>query len=100
MRRSTEASRPKRQTNWRRVDAMTDQQIRKAVKSDPDAAPIVASKLFRRARIVLPEKKQSVSLRLDLDLLSWFRKQGRGYQTRMNAVLRAYMVAQHSPKSS
>lgn len=62
--------------------------------SDPDAAPIVDAKWFQRARIVLPETKQSISLRLDRDLLEWFKAKGRGYQTRMNAVLRAYMRSQ------
>ena len=41
----------------------------------------------------MPQRKQSIHLRLDPDLLVWYRKQGRGYLTRMNAVLRAYMDA-------
>jgi uncharacterized protein (DUF4415 family) len=39
-----------------------------------------------------------VTLRLDADLLDWFRAQGPGWQTRMNAVLRAWMQAQKPPK--
>ncbi len=38
--------------------------------------------------------KKAISLRVDLDVLEWFRETGKGYQTRMNAVLRAYMEAQ------
>jgi len=40
-----------------------------------------------------PEPKEPISLRVDRDVLSWFRDQGPGYQTRMNAVLRTYMEA-------
>jgi uncharacterized protein (DUF4415 family) len=43
--------------------------------------------------LVLPPGKESVTLRVDQDVLDWFRKQGKGYQTRMNAVLRAYKEA-------
>ena len=54
---------------------------------DPDAA------FWRRARVVVPPGKQSVHLRVDRDVLDWFRAQGRGHLTRMNAVLRAYYEA-------
>lgn len=43
-----------------------------------------------RGRFYRPVKRQ-VTLRLDADLLAWFRAQGSKYQTRMNAVLREYM---------
>jgi len=39
------------------------------------------------------ERKQQVTLRLDADVLEWFRAQGKGYQSRINALLRAYMKA-------
>lgn len=45
------------------------------------------------ATVVLPEPKEPISLRVDRDVLAWFRAQGAGYQTRMNAVLRSYMEA-------
>jgi uncharacterized protein (DUF4415 family) len=45
------------------------------------------------ARVVIPESKQSVTLRVDPDVLAFFRSGGKGYQTRMNAVLRTYMEA-------
>lgn len=48
------------------------------------------------ARIVEPEIKQAISLRVDQDILDFFKSEGRGYQTRMNAVLRAYMDAKKS----
>jgi uncharacterized protein (DUF4415 family) len=49
------------------------------------------------ARLVVPEAKQMISLRLDSDILEFFRSQGKGYQTRMNAVLRAYKEAMEKP---
>lgn len=45
------------------------------------------------ARLVIPEPKKAVSLRIDPDVLDFFRSGGKGYQTRMNAALRAYMEA-------
>ncbi len=47
----------------------------------------------RSATLVLPEPKQPISLRVDPDVLAWFRDQGPGYQSRMNAVLRQYAQA-------
>ena len=48
---------------------------------------------WENARLVIPEPKRAISLRLDADVLEFFKAQGKGYQTRMNAVLRAYMQA-------
>ncbi len=48
---------------------------------------------WSKARIGAPEPKAAVSIRLDRDVLDFFKRQGKGYQTRMNAVLRAYMEA-------
>ena len=48
---------------------------------------------FAKATVVHPQPKQPISLRIDEDVLAWFKKQGPRYQSRMNAVLRAYMAA-------
>ena len=48
---------------------------------------------FRDAQILLPESKRPISFRVDTDVLDFFKAQGPRYQTRMNAVLRAYMTA-------
>ncbi len=50
---------------------------------------------FHDAQLVKPDSKKLISLRLDSDVVEWFRKQGPGYQTRINAVLRAFM--RHAP---
>lgn len=80
-------------TDWDRIDRMTDAEIAASVADDPDAAPILDTEWFRTARLVMPEPKQAVSLRIDPDVLRWYKDQGPGYQSRMNAILREYAGA-------
>lgn len=54
---------------------------------------------WSKARIVTPDPKQAISLRIDPDVLEFFKSEGRGYQTRMNAVLRAYMEAKKADQA-
>jgi uncharacterized protein (DUF4415 family) len=82
----------KGKTDWRRVAALSEKEIIAAAKSDPDARP-TDTEFWRNARLIMPERKIPVTLRLDRDVLAWFRAQGRLYQTRMNAVLKEYMRA-------
>ena len=63
----------------------------------PDASEIELDEDFwRNARVVMPDEKGKtpVSIRVDTDVLEWFKQQGKGYLTRMNAVLRAYVETQ------
>ncbi|MFN0166598.1 MAG: BrnA antitoxin family protein [Bryobacteraceae bacterium] len=92
--RTTKGKRTIKKSDWRRVDAQTDDDIRRAIRKDSDAAPEVDAAWFKSARVVMPQPKQAVSLRLDREVMEWFKKQGRGYQTRINAVLRAYVNSQ------
>jgi len=56
--------------------------------------PELGDRFWRNARVELPEEpKKQITLRLDADVVAWFKASGRGYQTRMNAILRAYMNA-------
>jgi len=71
---------------------MTDAEIEQAVADDPDSF-IPDATWMKNARVVLPQTKEIVTLRLDPDVLAWFRQDGRGYQTRINAVLRAFVEA-------
>jgi uncharacterized protein (DUF4415 family) len=80
-------------TDWSRAEELGDRDVVKAIASDPDAAPLLDREWFKTAKLVLPERKVPLALRLDHDVVSWFRQQGPRYQTRMNAVLRAYMKA-------
>ncbi|MFY8092988.1 MAG: BrnA antitoxin family protein [Niveispirillum sp.] len=70
---------------------MDDASIARAVAEDPDAAPLADAKWFDAARRVEPRNKVAVSLRVDADVLEFFKSKGGGYLTRMNGVLRAYM---------
>ena len=55
--------------------------------------PELDDTFWRRAKLVMPEPKRAVSLRVDPDVLDWFKAQGKGYQSLINAVLRSYKKA-------
>ena len=76
-------------TDWARVRALKERDIVRS-KDHPEAAVrhIVRGVVRRGLKPVPP--KAAISLRLDADVLDWFKAQGPGYQTRINAVLRAY----------
>ena len=77
------------QTDWAALDALTDEEIEEAVRNDPDAVPLDID--WSDAVLVIPPKKKAISIRVDEDVLDYFRKEGAGYQRRINAVLRSYM---------
>jgi uncharacterized protein (DUF4415 family) len=85
----------KDETDYARLDAMTDDDIARAVADDPDAPPLDID--WTKARLVLPPGKDVITLRLDRDVLDWFRAQGKGYQTRISQVLRAFYEARRNP---
>ena len=91
VRRSAPAQR-KTKTDWARVDALGEADLDEAARADPDALPTDAE-FWRDAKLVMPERKIPVSLRLDRDVVDWFKSHGRGYQSRINAVLRSYVNA-------
>jgi uncharacterized protein (DUF4415 family) len=70
---------------------MTDQEI------DYSDVPPTNAKFWEKTQVVLPPVKTHMSLRLDEDIVEWFKRQGAGYQTKINAVLRSYVQA-HSAK--
>jgi uncharacterized protein (DUF4415 family) len=80
-------------TDWKRLRTMTDEEVHAAITADPDIEPTDEA-FWKDARIVIPRRKETVTIDLDADLLEWFRNE-RGYQTRINAILRAYMNAQN-----
>ena len=79
-------------TDWARIDAMTEAELEQAIASDPDWADIPEN-WYQQAEAVMPKPKVPVSIRLDADLIEYFRGTGRGWQTRVNAILRAYKEA-------
>ena len=78
-------------TDWAKLRGLSDPENRRAVARDPEAHPTNAE-FWKGARVVMPRPKQTVTIRLDADLLEWLRAQ-KGYQTRINAVLRSWMEA-------
>ena len=82
----------KSRTDWPRIRAMKDEDI-VIEDENPEWTPeMFARAVLRKGFKVIPRKKL-VSLRIDEDVLAWFRGRGRGYQSQMNALLRAYMEA-------
>ena len=74
-------------TDWKRVDAMRDEDI------DTSDIPPLDDGFFKHARVVTPPGKKQLTVRLDADVLAWLKGQGKGYQSRINAILRAYYEA-------
>lgn len=75
-------------TDWDRIDGMRDEHI------DTSDIPPLGESFFREAELRMPQAKPAITIRLDPDVLDWFKEQGKGYQTRINAVLRMYVEAQ------
>ena len=76
-------------TDWARVRPKSEEQLERDIADDPDYKDVPRD-WYKNATLVIPTSKKMLSLRLDSDILDWFKQQGPGYQTRINAVLRAY----------
>jgi uncharacterized protein (DUF4415 family) len=76
-------------TDWTKADAMTEADLEASIAADPDEAHDQAD--WTHAVIGLPPRKQDIHIRLDADVLDWFKRTGKGYQTRINNVLRAFV---------
>ena len=79
-------------TDWNRIRRMKDKNI-KLTHEHPEADVRHIVRGIARRGLEPVSQKKSVSLRVDEDVLEWFKSQGPGYQTRMNAVLRAFRDA-------
>jgi uncharacterized protein (DUF4415 family) len=77
-------------TDWKRVRALTQKEADRAAIEDEGQLP---EGWQSTVEIGLPKRKQGVHIRLDSDVLDWFKAHGSGYQTRINAVLRAFVHA-------
>jgi len=74
-------------TDWKRLAEIDDDAI------DTSDIPELDDEFFQNAELRVPAK-QPVTLRIDEDVLVWFKAQGKGYQTRINKLLRHYMESQ------
>jgi len=80
--------RRKSETDWARLEALTDEEIEASIANDPDWND---DWKWSEAVLVIPPKKKAISIRVDEDVLDYFKQEGAGYQRRINAVLRSYM---------
>lgn len=76
-------------TNWRKVDVVTGVKLEGSIRADAD--DIRAEPDWTRAIVGVPAPKDHINIRIDHDVLQWFRSNGKGYQTLMNNVLRAFV---------
>ena len=86
-----EANLHKGETDWEWLEKQD------AAGVEPEVDPEEGEVDWSQARVVMPPSKQIISVRIDRDVLAFFKSQGRGYQTRINAVLRSYMEAKQGP---
>ncbi len=79
----------KSRTDWKRVDALKDEKI--DFSDTPELTPEMFARSLVRRGLKPVARKKLLTLRIDSDVVEWYRRQGPGYQTRINALLRAYM---------
>jgi uncharacterized protein (DUF4415 family) len=85
-------------TDWDYLANITDEEAHRNALSDPDAQP-TTPEFWKNARVVYPKGKHPITLRLDSDILTWFRLK-KGYQTEINAILRTYMQAHRGKRGA
>jgi uncharacterized protein (DUF4415 family) len=83
-------------SNWSKSAAKTQADIKASIAADPDEANIVID--WSSARVETPQPKAVLNMRVDQDILAFFKKTGRGYQTKINAILRSYVEHYHHQK--
>jgi len=86
------SSSPKSKTDFRRLKSMKSSEVALSAEHPEADLKHIVGGIVRRGLKVAPPK-ESISLRVDADVLEWFRATGTGYQSRMNAVLRAFRDA-------
>jgi len=83
-------------TDLKKVDAMTDEELERIIAEDEDERDLQPD--WTRAKLVFVEPKQSIHLRLEQEIIDFFKSQGKGHISRMQAVLKAYAHA-HRPNA-
>jgi uncharacterized protein (DUF4415 family) len=86
--------RRKSETNWEKLRKLTDAEIDASIKGDPDWSDEFD---WSEAVLVIPPKKKAISIRVDEDVLDYFKHEGAGYQRRINSVLRSYVEQKRKP---
>jgi len=88
------AKRAQSRTDMSRIDAQTDEKLERLIAEDQDEQGLQPD--WTRAKLVLPQAKQSVHLRLEQEIIAFFKSKGKGHISRMQAVLKAYVDAHRS----
>jgi uncharacterized protein (DUF4415 family) len=85
-------------TDWSKIDKMTGPQLKAAIRADAD--DVRGEPDWTQAVAGIPALKDHINIRIDHDVLEWFRSNGKGYQTLMNNVLRAFVQTRQERQSS
>lgn len=94
----TRSDLPSGKTDWNKIKAMKNEEIEEAAKFDREN-PRWTKKMLSSAELRMPQKKVSVHMYMDKDVVDWFKVSGKGYQSRINSVLKSY-VHKHLQKHS
>ena len=84
----------KNRTDWDRLRGLPEAEIERIAEEDDENPATISEDEWAHATVGLPPRKTSIHASFDSDVVDFFKSDGRGYQTRMNAVLRRYMEAQ------
>ena len=79
------------QTDWKRVKSLKNDEI--DLSDIPEITPEMFARGIVRRGLKPVVRKQQLTIRVDSDVLDWYKRQGQGYQTKINSLLRAYMEA-------
>jgi len=90
--------RQKDETNWERLRTIADEEIEQSIKDDPDWEEFRDID-WSKAEPFIPPNKTPISIRLDPDVLAFFKEGGAGYQKRINAVLRSFVAQKKSARA-
>ena len=85
-------------TDWRKANAVTGKKLEASIRADVDE--VQGEPDWTRAIMGIPAPKDHINIRVDHDVVEWFRASGRGYQTVMNNVLRAFVQSRRQPEST
>jgi uncharacterized protein (DUF4415 family) len=85
-------------TNWDKIDAVTGAQLEASIRADVDH--VRGEPDWTQAIVGIPAPKDHINIRIDHDVLQWFRSNGKGYQTLMNNVLRAFVLTRQQRQNT
>ena len=85
-------------TNWDKIDAVTGTELEASIRADVD--DVRGEPDWTQAIVGIPAPKDHINIRIDHDVLQWFRSNGKGYQTLMNNVLRAFVQTRQQRQNS